>query len=128
MQTPKKTYEANKTLEAMVPTPYGESQMIEAAPRIGDEPRPTEDTKLPALEGTDAEPIEGVEEEITFAQGARQRISSISWDCRTNGGNALHYGGGTICSTLPRLFFFEYIVASRNRMAGFHKSLPSLRL
>src|SRR4051795_4557733 len=80
----------NKTLEAMVPTPYGASQMIGAAPR------PAEDTMLRALEGTDAQPIEGVEKDITFAQGARQSISSISWTCRTNGGNRLFYAGAPL--------------------------------
>jgi hypothetical protein len=83
----------NKTLEAMVPTPYGESQMIEAAPRIGDEPHPAEDAKLRALEGIDVQPIEGVAEDITFAEGARQRLSSIRWTCRTDTGNALRFGG-----------------------------------
>ena len=52
---------ANKTLEAMVPTSYGESQMIGAAPLIGAAPHPAEDTMLRALEGSDAQPIEGVE-------------------------------------------------------------------
>jgi hypothetical protein len=83
----------NKTLEAMVPTPYGESQMIGAAPRIGAEPHPAEDTMLQALEGTDAQPIEGVEKDITFAQGARDNVRAISWTCRTDTGNALHSGG-----------------------------------
>ena len=83
----------NKTLEAMVPTPYGKSQIIAAAPRIGATPRPADDTMLRALEGTDAQPIEGVEKYITFAQGARQSISSISWTCSTNRGNRLFYAG-----------------------------------
>jgi hypothetical protein len=83
----------NKTLEAMVPTPYGESQIIAAAPSIGAVPRPADDTMLRALEGTDARPIEGVKKDITFAQGARKSISAISWTCVTNRGNRLFYAG-----------------------------------
>src|SRR5262245_2430181 len=83
----------NKTLEAMVPT-LGESQMIGAAPSIGAAPRPAEDRMLRPLKGTDDKPIEGVEKYITFARGARQSISSISWICRTNGGNRLNYPAG----------------------------------
>src|SRR4051812_24496132 len=83
----------NKTLESMVPTPYGESQLIGTAPRIGVTPHPAEDTMLQALDGSDAEPIEGVEKDITFAQGARENVRSISWTCWTNRGNQLFYGG-----------------------------------
>ena len=76
----------NKTLEAMVPAPIGESQIIGASPR------PAEDTMLRALKG-DAKLIEGVEKDITFAQGARQSIRSISWTCWTNRGNRLFHAG-----------------------------------
>jgi len=81
----------NKTLEAMVPT-FGESR-IAAAPSIGATPRPAEDRMLRPLKGTDAQLVEGVEKYITFAQGARQSITSICWTCVTNGPNRLGYNG-----------------------------------
>src|SRR5882757_7358477 len=85
------SYEPNKTLEAMAPTPYGESQLIGAAPRIEAAPRPAGDTMLRAFEGTEDHPVEGVEQEITFAQGARQSARSIVWTCWTNGVNTLRF-------------------------------------
>jgi hypothetical protein len=77
----------NKTLEAMVPAPFGEQQ------RIGAEPRPAEDSMLRAFKGTHVQTIEGVEKPITFAQGARKSATSISWNCWTNQGNHLAYEG-----------------------------------
>src|ERR1700742_4425743 len=83
----------NKTLEAMTPTPYGESQTLGFAPTIGATPHPVDDTMLRALEDDDAASVEGVEQEITFAQGARDSARSISWTCSVNRGNRLLFGG-----------------------------------
>lgn len=87
------TQSLNKTLEEMAPTSYGELHVIGAAPRIGAEPRPADDTRSRSLDGNAAEPIDGVEGEITFAEGARRRAPSITWTCRADRGNLLHFDG-----------------------------------
>ena len=77
----------NKTLEALMPDPAVPLQ------NLGAEARPLEERMLRTLKEVDVQTIEGVEKEMSFAQGTRKSVRSIVWTCATNRGNRLTYGG-----------------------------------
>jgi hypothetical protein len=77
----------NKTLEALMPDPAVPLQ------NLGAEPRPLEERMLRSLKEVDVQTIEGVEKEMSFAQGTRKSVRSIVWTCATNRGNRLTYNG-----------------------------------
>lgn len=85
------TYDANGALAALTPAAYGGVQALGAAPSIGAEPKPYEASRV--ADDVEAQTVEGVDEEIAFALGARSSARAISWTCAVNRGNTLHYNG-----------------------------------
>lgn len=85
----------NKTLEALMPDPAVPLQ------NLGAEARPLEERMLRTLKEVDVQTIEGVEKEMSFAQGTRKSVRSIVWTCATNRGNRLTYGGSPFLASIP---------------------------